>query len=118
MGTMVELEDKIATAVGFHNGARVRAGATFRAPVTFTGRWFRPADEAPEIAEAEENPIARALDQSITAVVESLSTFSDADLPLLLSAEQSGAARKGLMAKISDEIANRIGKAKEDEAFS
>lgn len=121
MGTLVETEAKVATAVGFHDGARVRVGDTFRAPVDFTANWFRPAGEAPEVAKNEANQIALALDNPIREVVDSLPEYSDNDLKLLLSAEQSGAARKGLLAKINDEIANRIGKepvAKEDEAFS
>lgn len=116
MATLVDLEDKIATGTGFHNGARVRPGAVFRAPVSFTGKWFRPASEAPVITETKDNPFARALDNPILDVVGTLPDYSVADLHLLLSAEQSGAARKGLLSRISDEIANRVGK--EDEAFS
>ncbi len=126
MGRKVEMEDKFAKATGFYNGARVRAGTTFSAPPDFEAKWFRPADEAEELVEDARDRIAKELDNPITAIVAKLGDYNDPDLNKLLSAEQSGAARKGLMAKISDEIANRIGENKiakvqdgpEDAAFS
>ena len=108
MGTVQETETKRALRTGFHQGARVHPGQTFVAPVSFKAKWFKPASEADDVVEDGGNALAAELDNPIRSIVDKLQSYSDADLPKLLSAEQSGAARKGLMAAIGDEIANRI----------
>ena len=100
-------ELKKAIALGFHNGARVRPGDTFYEEAEFTGAWFVTVGSEAEAAATvvEEGTL---LDQPAVKIVAELKNLSDAELNALLSAEQAGKTRKGVLAAINDELANRV----------
>lgn len=103
-----EIETKVAIADGFFGARRVREGATFRAPKSEKARWFKSADAEDVTDDLGGEP--NLLDQSIPDIVASLSGLTDQQLAGLLSAEQAGKTRKGVMSAIDDELANRVGR--------
>lgn len=102
---MSTLETKIALADGFFGGRYIEAGSEFTAPVKSKAKWFVSKDDEPEAAAAAQEP--RLLDGSIPDILEAAKKLSVNELNLLVAEEQAGKARKGLLAKLQDEIANR-----------
>lgn len=100
-------EQKKAIKLGFHEGARVRPGETFWAEPEFKAKWFVTKGSAEDKAATavEEGNL---LDKSIKEVLAVLKDQTDVELRALLSAEQSGKMRKGLIGAIDDELANRF----------
>lgn len=113
MSTHDKFETKVAVADGFYGGGRIRAGETFTAPKKDKAKWFRAADEADVTADLGGEP--HLLDGSVKDVVAALSGLSDQELNGLISAEQAGKARKGVLAAIEDERANRVGRVTDKE---
>lgn len=92
-----------ATKVAFVNGARVRVGEEFTAADDFKASWAVPAEQ---YVDASEKPNQG--DRSVAEILASVSELSDKELQAVLDAEVSGRGRKSLVAKLQDEIANRI----------
>ena len=103
-----EIETKVAIVDGFFGARRVRAGETFRAARSEKAKWFKSAD--PEDVTDDLGGEPNLLDNSIPDIVAGLAGLSDKQLDGLLSAEQAGKTRKGVLAAIEDERANRIGR--------
>jgi len=99
------LETKVAVRDGFYAGRRIRAGGTFTAPVSFTGHWF--GAEGSAAVEAAKEPDL--LDKSVADILAVLPDLSTDQIASLISAETAGKTRKGLLAKMQDEIDNRLG---------
>jgi len=110
---LVEQEVKVATAFGFYQSRGIDKGETFVAPVAFTGKWFVPQADLASGAAVEEAP--RFLDGAAKDIIAALPSKTVAELRSLLAEEQAGKARKGLMAVMSDAIANRAGDTPEPE---
>lgn len=108
MSTQSEHETKVAVFDGFYDGHRIRAGETFVAPKKAKSRWFRGADEADVTADLGGEPAL--LEKSARDIVTGLAGLTDQDLNGLISAEQAGKNRKGVLAAIQDEIDNRVGR--------
>lgn len=108
MSTQSKNETKVALYDGFFGGHRIRAGQTFVAPVKEKSKWFRAADEADVTADVGGPPAL--LEKDAKDIVTALSGLSDEELSGLISAEQAGKARKGVLAAIEDERANRVGR--------
>lgn len=108
MSTHSKNETKVAVFDGFYNGGRIRAGETFVAPKDEKSRWFRSADEHDVTDDLGGEP--NLLDKPMREIVAGLSGLTDQQLNGLLSAEQAGKTRKGVMAAINDELANRVGR--------
>lgn len=108
MSTQSELETKVAVFDGFFNGGRQRAGDTFVAPKSAKSRWFRSADAADVTDDLGGEP--HILDGSAKDIVVALAGQTDEQLNGLISAEQAGKMRKGVLAAIQDEIDNRVGR--------
>lgn len=106
--TQETLETKVAVYDGFYGGGRIRAGETFVAPKKEKSKWFRAADEADVTADLGGEP--NLLDKSARDIVVALSGLTDQELNGLISAEQAGKTRKGVIAAIQDEIDNRVGR--------
>lgn len=88
---------------GFVNGSRVRVGGEFTAPDDFKASWAVPANEY----EDPEEKVTLA-DRSVAEILASVENLSDKEVQALLDAEVSGRGRKSLVAKLQDEIANRV----------
>ena len=122
MGTTLDKhEAKVALKTGFYDGRLVEANETFVAPVSFTGKWFVPKSEVDSGAVAVNEP--GFLDQPTKVIVPALSEKSVRELKALIAEEQAGQARKGLLAIMSDAVANRIGELdpvddKKDDVFA
>lgn len=119
MSTKDEIAVFKATETGFFGGGRVKPGETFRAPAGSTFKW------AKKVGAKEDEPVAEPLtgvaaflDRSAKDIIDDLKKLTDAELREALSAEQSGKARKGVMAAISDELTNRLGTVKNDELLN
>lgn len=102
------METKVAVSDGFYGGARIRRDETFVAPVKEKSRWFRSADEADVTRDLGGEP--GLLDKSIRDIVGALGGLTDQELNGLLSAEQAGKTRRGVLAAIQDELDNRVGR--------
>lgn len=108
MSTHDKFETKVAVYDGFYNGGRVRKGDTFVAPKAEKARWFRSADAADVTDDL--GSTASILDGDAKSIVAALSGQTDEELSALISAEQAGKMRKGVLAAIEDERANRVGR--------
>lgn len=108
MSTQKELELKVAVFDGFYGGGRKRAGDTFMAPVKEKSKWFRAADAADVTDDLGGAP--NLLDKPIPDIINALPGLRDDELNGLISAEQAGKTRKGVLSAISDELANRVGR--------
>lgn len=102
------METKVAVFDGFYGGGRIRTGETFVAPKKAKAKWFRAADAADVTDDLGGS--ANILDGSAKDIVAALSGLRDEELDALISAEQAGKMRKGVLAAIEDERANRIGR--------
>lgn len=112
--TKAQPEVKIVTAPGFHDGHRLRRGDTFTSTKGHTASWFKPLDSDDHDAKAALNNEPSLLDLSVREIVEKLPGLTNQELQGLRQDEINGKTRKGLLAKIDDEIANRIGKTPEE----
>lgn len=94
-----------ATATGFYGGGRVRKGATFRAPANSKFGWAvrKGSAEAREALVAERT----LLDQPARDIIAALPGLPDKELAEMVRNEQAGKTRKGVLAALGDEIANR-----------
>lgn len=92
-----------ATKTAFVNGARVRVGEEFTAADDFKASWAVPASE---YVDAAAKPTQG--DRSVAEILASVDSLSDKELHAVLDAEVSGRGRKSLIAKLQDEIANRV----------
>lgn len=108
MSTQSTHETKVAVFDGFFGGKRIRKGETFVAPKKEKARWFRSADGADVTDDL--GSTASILDGQAKDIVAALSGQTDEELSALISAEQAGKNRKGVLAAIEDERANRIGR--------
>jgi hypothetical protein len=98
-----------ATKRGFYNGEQIDVGETFRA--LSKGETFGWARAAKPVDAAEEHDVAPAfLERSIKEILPDLRDKTDKELNELISAEQGGQMRKGLLSAIQDELDNRVGK--------
>lgn len=98
----------VATSPGFYQG-RVREGETFTAMdkgVRFT--WARSAKAGDITADAGGPP--ELLDKSPQQIIAALGGLTDREINGLISAEQAGRQRKAILAKMADELANRVGR--------
>jgi hypothetical protein len=109
-----EPELKVALDTGFHGGRRLRRGDTFLSTVGHKGHWFAPADSPDKTVQAALHNEPDLLDKSIPDIIKELPGLSDAELQGLAQNEMNGKTRKGLLAAISDEQANRVGKTAEE----
>lgn len=108
MGTKkVEFETKVALDTGFYGSRRITRGDTFQAPVDETGKWFRPASDTDRETVQALSGEPALLDKPIPEIMAEFPKLSVADLRTLKGNELTGKTRKGLIAKIDDEIANR-----------
>jgi hypothetical protein len=99
----------VALSPGFYTSNKQRAGDTF--VVQTKGekfKWARPAKPADVTADLGGEPAL--LDKSPKEIVQGLSGLTDVQLNGMIAAEQAGKMRKGVLAAISDELANRVGK--------
>lgn len=108
MSSKTELETKVAVFDGFYGGGRQKAGDTFVAPKSAKSKWFRAADADDVIDDLGGEP--HLLDGSAKDISVALSGQTDEQLNGLISAEQAGKMRKGVLALIQDEIDNRVGR--------
>lgn len=93
----------VAVKTGFY-GSIKDAGAEFLAPDNFKSSWAIPKADAKAIEEATAPGF---LDGTVAEVVAQVPALSDAELRRYLDAEVSGKMRKGIVARLEDEIANR-----------
>lgn len=101
--TFVALQD------GFYTSNKQRRGDTFI--VKEKGekfRWARPATAANVTADAGGSPAL--LDKEPKEILAALSGLTDVQLNGMVGAETAGKRRKGVIAAIEDELANRVGK--------
>ena len=103
-----KMETKVAVADGFYGSGRVRKGETFVAPKNAKARWFKPASEGD--VTADKGGSSAILDGHAKDIVGQLSGLTDKELNGLIAAEQAGKMRKGVLAAIGDELANRVGR--------
>jgi hypothetical protein len=99
----------VALSPGFYTSNKQRAGDTF--VVQTKGekfKWARPAKPADVTADLGGEPAL--LDKSPKEIVQGLSGLTDVQLNGMIAAEQAGKMRKGVLAAISDELANRVGR--------
>ncbi len=92
-----------ATKPGFVNGSLIRVGGEFTAPDDFKAKWAVPAQEYEPAAEKVTQDY-----RSVAEILASVGSLSDKELQAVLDAEVSGRGRKSLVAKLQDEIANRV----------
>mgnify|MGYP006338206601 FL=1 len=105
--TLVEQETKVATALGFFQSHLSEKGETFVAPVSFKAKWFVSQADLASGEVAIEAP--RFLDGAAKDIVAELPNKTTAEITALIAEEQAGKARKGLLAIMSDAVANRAG---------
>lgn len=108
MGKQIETELKVALNTGFRGGRRVKRGETFTAPVEETANWFAAADEKSRKVKQALDGEPDLLDKSIPEIINELPQLTTPELHALKGTEMNGKTRKGLIAKIDDEIANRL----------
>lgn len=92
-----------ATKRGFYGKLRDR-GDVFAVPDDFKASW---ADTADEVALPDEDKEPTQAEMSIDALLEDLELRTDAEVQNMLDTEIAGKKRKGLIAKLTDEIENR-----------
>lgn len=95
-----------ATKRGFFGKLR-EIGDVFAVPDGFKASWASRSAEADAKIDADGNKEPTQADKSIDDLLTDLDQKSDADLQNMLDAEIAGKKRKGLIAKIGDEIDNR-----------
>lgn len=109
-------EEKVVLSTGFHGGRRLRRGDTFISTKDHEANWFKPVSstdrEVKEVLAGEPN----LLDRSIPVIIRELPSLSGEELNALHQNERNGKSRKGLIAAIEDEKANRIGLTDQDLA--
>lgn len=105
----------IAIKTGFYGGSLKAPGVTFLAPDEFKSSWAKRADDAAGIAEATEPGI---LDGSVSQISEVIPSLSDGELRKLLDGEMSGKMRKGVVARLEDELATRAMNPSSDDLLS
>lgn len=98
----------VASSTGFINGGRVRPGETFMAEASRKFSWAHPANEADVLADAGGPP--GVLDMKMVDIPAAIVGLQTKEVQGLLEAEQAGRARKGVMAALSDELSNRVGR--------
>lgn len=99
----------VAIANGFYTSNKQRPGDTF--VVREKGekfRWARPANPGDVTADVGGEPAL--LDKEAKDILPALSGLTDVQLNGMVAAETSGRRRKGVIAAIEDELANRVGK--------
>lgn len=101
------LEQKVAHRPGFYGNRRIRVGDTFTAPASTTGSWFATAG-TPEAAAAARANEPDLLDRSVAEILAVVPTLERIEIERLISAEQAGKTRKSLLAKLQDELDNRL----------
>jgi hypothetical protein len=103
-------ELKIAHARGYHEGVLREPGDEFYADEGFTGKWFTTAGSVEAKAKTKaEDPIAELLKGKVGDILNAVPKLSDADLRKAIDVETGGNARKSLLARLTDEVANRVG---------
>lgn len=105
-------EVKKAIRLGYHNGVRVHPGEEFSAPVAFKGSWFVTSGSAEDKAlsgAADQREGDGFLQQSAAKIVAALKDLSVDEIKAYISEEQAGRSRKGVLAAMEDEAANRVG---------
>ena len=100
---LVALED------GFYGLGRVRQGQTFNARSKGEKfSWAKPATPADVTADKGGEP--NLLDKPMKDIIAALPGLSDVELNGMIAAEQAGKTRKGVLAAMGDELANRVGR--------
>jgi hypothetical protein len=107
MTTITKTEVKVALKTGFHESRLIEAGEEFVAPADFKAKWF--ASKADLKSGAVEAPAPGFLDQQVKDILAALPGKSVKEITRLIAEEQSGKARKGLLASMGDMVANRAG---------
>jgi len=95
-----------ATARGFYAKLR-EPGDVFAVPDDFSASWVDTSEEADAKLAAEENKEPTQADKSIDELLADLDKRDDAEVQNMLDTEIAGKKRKGLIAKLTDEIENR-----------
>lgn len=109
MSTFEKVENKVATADGFHGGRRLRSGDVFRAPASMKGHWFTTAAADAKGVKAVLSEDFNVLDMSAAEVKELAPTLTSEQIALAISAETGSMKRKNVLALLRDETANRVG---------
>ncbi len=93
-----------ATKTGFYAKLR-EPGEVFAVPDDFRSKWAEPVEEADKtLAEVKERTQS---ELSVDEVLADLELRTDAEVQNMLDTEIAGKKRKGVIAKLTDEIENR-----------
>jgi hypothetical protein len=114
MTKKVEMETKVAIATGVGRmGNIIERGETFTAPKGLKGSWFVSQGDskakAEEGADALTDRVGGLLELKPADLIDRLPTLESDLINHLIGAEQAGKARKSVLAKLADELQNRVG---------
>ena len=114
MSKAADRDEKVALELGYHDGHRVRRGETFWSTKGHKGHWFKSTSSKDKDVVAALSGEPGILARNTKDVIKVLPTLSRKELNTLKQDEANGQKRKGLIAKIDDEIANRVGQTQEE----